>query len=40
MVDGAPRLPIPNQTVKQLMYGYLRAWSRCWRVTRIFGWAI
>ena len=24
VVDGAPRLAIPNQTVKQLMYGYLR----------------
>ena len=24
MVDGVPRLAIPNQTVKQLMYGYLR----------------
>ena len=24
VVDGAPRLAIPNQTVKQLMYGFLR----------------
>ena len=24
VVDGMPRLAIPNQTVKQLMYGYLR----------------
>ena len=24
VVDGVPRLAIPNQTVKQLMYGYLR----------------
>ena len=24
VVDGAPRMAIPNQTVKQLMYGYLR----------------
>ena len=24
VVDGAPRLAIPNQTVKQLLYGYLR----------------
>ena len=24
MVDGVPRLAIPNQTVKRLMYGYLR----------------
>ena len=24
VVDGVPRLTVPNQTVKQLMYGYLR----------------
>ena len=45
--DGMPRLAIPNQTVRRLMYGYLRdgyrdvgvfsAWSRTCSATRAWG---
>ena len=35
VVDGMPRLGIPNQTVKQLMYGYLRDGYRDVEVFRI-----
>ena len=35
VVDGMPRLTIPNQTVKQLMYGYLRDAYRDVEVFRV-----
>ncbi len=35
VVDGMPRLAIPNQTVKQLMYGYLRDAYRDMEVFRV-----
>ena len=35
VVDGMPRLAIPNQTVKQLMYGYLRDGYRDVEVFRV-----
>ena len=35
VVDGMPRLAIPNQTVKQLMYGYLRDGYRDVAVFRV-----
>ena len=35
VVDGMPRLAIPNQTVKQLMYGYLRDAYRDVEVFRV-----